>query len=167
MSNVGKWFIPIDVAAGRPYGQAGGYEIDTEDRFQEYKDNFGETYVLSDQHDPTPIFDEHKNPVRVWDGSQLVDFSDANKLENAKSKAMKTLQIAYQIALNALDNNEPKAKTLLLDALASGDPAPQYWLDWKAGRDAIDANYQTEKAMIAGSGVADIDTLYSMEFDLT
>lgn len=121
----------------------------------------GTDYILGDIGAETDIrtlqnYIDHglynENNIPRWknnNGSPIFK-QDSDLIDLLRPIKLAKLRSNYQIALNALTQSENKAKTLMLswiDDGSSGDK-PQYWLDWRTGRDSIDSNYQTKKAYI-------------------
>lgn len=126
-----------------------GQPIVSQANFDAYVSNYGEDYEIRDA--PLgDIRDAYGNQRYEYDGSAFVLRAAADLLADAQAGALAVLRRAYAAALERSDHHEQKAKTLLLDHLASGESGdpPQYWTDWKSERDAIDTQYQSEKAAI-------------------
>jgi hypothetical protein len=84
---------------------------------------------------------------------KISESSDKDLIYKIQAGKINELKTNFEDALCLLEQNEDKAKTLLLEWLA-GDksgPPPDYWTNWKSGRDSIDSNYQIKKAYLLAS----------------
>ena len=115
----GKYFIPIDTTKdpARPCGQPGGYvigprgqcvygdddeakEASAKEYFEELKSQWP-VYILTDEKDATPIYDDDHLPVRVYDAKSktLKPVSDDFKKSEHRRRALARLKAAHRTAL--------------------------------------------------------------------
>lgn len=84
-------------------------------------------------------------------------------LQAIRSSALRHLSYIAQQKIEAIQKNEQKAKTLILEWLEAGSigEKPLYWVEWKNERDSINSQYNEYKNYILDEDrtVADLEYL--------